>query len=624
MALPSALNRDDFLSGKLDAPDPVVRSAMAKVMNPQGLPPMTQKELDRLLNRQFYEEQQVKQGNAYQGRQLYEARQALASRPRFTADELLAANMPGTTPAPQEFQIRNIPGRGESTVVQGIPVRGGPATSGMQPLPTPQPGYGYIQGKEDYLGTTPSGMVRSSEPVVGDQFPQFSAAMQPSPQASVPKSLWDAVPATAAEAMRPTAMATPYGTPPSPQIATPPEAAMPRQTQAPRPSTLGTTLDQLTGYRPQPAPQPTSRQASPQITASNVFSFSPAAQGAAANERDFAYRIYQDQMAQADRNRTYARTLAEDQRKAAEERSKKDLAAARSSFAVGQPLPANIQLNTSQIYEAYIGGMEDRKRGLTTVRMDKDVNGKMVPVDVTTNPLTGERYEAQVQRPVLSAQEQADLEDKKIRMAQGAKEIEKVDTDLQFARKQAELANQITNAIAQGATTGLLAETAATFKSIGEALLDGEYGATTQKLYVQAVQGMSLNQVTNVMRGLGAMSDTDRVAAEKAFVSIRDPKMAVLYYAELSRLNYERAQARQELVDRLTDSGATSDKIRTEISKMKRAEPFLSEVAFKNLKLDRVVANQKSGGMTRLPSSPRGNVKPNNGVEGFIIVDEQP
>lgn len=39
----------------MDAPDPVVRSAMAKVMNPQGLPPMTQKELNRLLNRQYLE-----------------------------------------------------------------------------------------------------------------------------------------------------------------------------------------------------------------------------------------------------------------------------------------------------------------------------------------------------------------------------------------------------------------------------------------------------------------------------------------------------------------------------------------------------------------------------------------
>lgn len=44
----------------MDAPDPVVRSAMAKAMNPQGLPPMTQKELNRLLGRQYLEAQDQK------------------------------------------------------------------------------------------------------------------------------------------------------------------------------------------------------------------------------------------------------------------------------------------------------------------------------------------------------------------------------------------------------------------------------------------------------------------------------------------------------------------------------------------------------------------------------------
>ena len=597
----------------MDAPDPVVRSAMAKVMNPQGLPPMTQKELNRLLGRQYLEAQDQKTQANNASLQTQRVRQAISSGDMPPID---VRQYSGSMYAPQGSysEARTLaPTRVsaiERSADQLLKARFGqmapgqmsvaPYTSPSTPSqPAPQAGYGYIQGRDDYLGTTPSGMVRSAEPVLGDQFQQLSGAMQPSQQAGAPKSPWDALPPVQPALMQPTAVAQPAPT-------QTPTAPQPSTQQAPLPASLGRALDQLIGARPMSAPPAVTQQTPTEVTPSNIFSFSPVALNLANEQRELSRR------------------QAEDQRKMIEEKTKKDLAAARSSFAVGQPLPANIQLNTSQIYEAYIGGMEDRKRGLTTVRMDKDVNGKMVPVDVTTNPLTGERYEAQVQRPVLSAQEQADLEDKKIRMAQGAKEIEKVDTDLQFARKQAELANQITNAIAQGATTGLLAETASTFKSIGEALLDGEYGATNQKLYVQAVQGMSLNQVTNVMRGLGAMSDTDRVAAEKAFVSIRDPKMAVLYYAELSRLNYERAQARQELVDRLTDSGATSDKIRTELSKMKRAEPFLSEVAFKNLKLDRVVANQKSGGMTRLPSSPRGNVKPNNGVEGFIIVDEQP
>lgn len=64
MAIANALNRDPFLTGGvMDAPDPVVRSAMAKMLNPQGLPPMTQKELNRLLGRQYLEQENIRQSN---------------------------------------------------------------------------------------------------------------------------------------------------------------------------------------------------------------------------------------------------------------------------------------------------------------------------------------------------------------------------------------------------------------------------------------------------------------------------------------------------------------------------------------------------------------------------------
>lgn len=79
MAIPNALNRDPFLTGGvMDAPDPVVRSAMAKMMNPQGLPPMTQKELNRLLNRQYLEQENIRQSNTT-SQQTTAMRQAIAS-----------------------------------------------------------------------------------------------------------------------------------------------------------------------------------------------------------------------------------------------------------------------------------------------------------------------------------------------------------------------------------------------------------------------------------------------------------------------------------------------------------------------------------------------------------------
>lgn len=602
----------------MDAPDPVVRSAMAKVMNPQGLPPMTQKELNRLLGRQYLESQdrQTQANNA--SLQTMRVRQAIsagdipavdvrqyagsmyAAPGSYTAPRSIAERQQPMVRMPSEYAIRNIPGRGESTVVRGTEIKGGPPSSGMQALTVPESGYGYVQGQGDYLSTTPYGTMRGFAPALGATDVKYrTTELAPDQQERIARTAGEMLSSTEAAPILAPAAPMSVGAQPSAQPAIP-------QTPVARPGSLGPALDQLVGTRPVPTPQSFAQQAPTEVTPSNIFSFSPMALNLAAEQREFGRR------------------QAEDQRKALEEKTKKDIAAARASFAVGQPLPAGIQLSAPQIYEAYIGGMDDRKRGLTTVRMDKEVGGKMIPYEVTTNPLTGERYESQVQRPVLSVQEQADLENKKQMMALGVDDIKKVDLELQFARKQAELANQITNAIAQGVTTGPLAEVSAGFKSIGEALLDQEYGATAQKLYIQAVQGMSLNQITNVMRGLGAMSDEDRKAAQKAFVSVRDPKMAVLYYAELSRLNYERVLARQELIDQLTASGATSDKIRVELSKLKRNEPFLSEIAFKNLKLDRVVANQTSGGMTRLPASPRGNVKANTGVEGFIIIDEQP
>jgi hypothetical protein len=79
MATPNALNRDPFLTGGvMDAPDPVVRSAMAKMMNPQGLPPMTQKELNRLLTRQSLESENVRLSNTA-SQQTMAARQGIAS-----------------------------------------------------------------------------------------------------------------------------------------------------------------------------------------------------------------------------------------------------------------------------------------------------------------------------------------------------------------------------------------------------------------------------------------------------------------------------------------------------------------------------------------------------------------
>jgi hypothetical protein len=64
MAYDYVLNRDKGRTGGvIDAPDPVVRSAMSKLLNPQGSMPMTQKELSRLMNRQYLEQENARASN---------------------------------------------------------------------------------------------------------------------------------------------------------------------------------------------------------------------------------------------------------------------------------------------------------------------------------------------------------------------------------------------------------------------------------------------------------------------------------------------------------------------------------------------------------------------------------
>jgi hypothetical protein len=165
MAYDDFLNKDKGLrGGAMDAPDLQVRIAQAKIAaNAANL--LTRQEWRRLAERQRLEQESLPMAMTG-SEQATRARAAMTSGlPRFSQQELMQANMPGTVPAEQEFRVRNIPGRGESTVVQGVEIRGGPAKDS---LPVPEEGYGYIQTPTGYLSTTPYGMERGAQPVLAD------------------------------------------------------------------------------------------------------------------------------------------------------------------------------------------------------------------------------------------------------------------------------------------------------------------------------------------------------------------------------------------------------------------------------------------------------------------------
>jgi len=197
MAYDDYLNRDMFKGGVMDAPDQTVRIAQAKIAA-GAAHLLTSKEWQRIAQRQSLEQQSYKLASTPTLSEQTTAQRMAMNRglPRFTAQELMEANRPGAIPA--QSVIRNIPGRGESTTVGGVDVMGGPST--QTPLPVPEEGYGYAGGPGSYTSTTPYGMERGPEPVLGDTLataPEQTALVAPVASAPAPRTLEQLLPSLA-------------------------------------------------------------------------------------------------------------------------------------------------------------------------------------------------------------------------------------------------------------------------------------------------------------------------------------------------------------------------------------------------------------------------------------------
>ena len=557
MAIPPALNRDPFVgTGVMDAPDPVVRSAMAKLMNPQGLPPMTQKELDRLLNRQYLEGENVRQAMTT-SKQTMAAREAIASGQMPPVDVTSYAGSmfaaPGSytearpLPAPTTgFSAERSADRvlkalygemlpGQQVRVAGVPdeqmVTGAPQARGIEGTADAllkarfgemQPGQQVrIAGISDSMLTPaqPEGQQVQTVMPTGEQAPQYNMpfAGQPSMQPS---------------------------------------------TQPTRRPSLGPALDQLIPAQAMPQIPSLTPQTPSYMTVGQAFASTPQALERSMREQEY-------------------------RQKQAEALEKRNIGAAAGSFAMNQPLPPGLNLSPDKLNQAFIEGMRMREQGIVKTREDRTVDGKVVPYEITTNLLTGQKSESQIREPFLSAADQAKLESQKGFIGMGIENIKTLNADVKNAQAQAELADQLKYGIQQNATTGVFAEVSARVKNFAESVTDKDFGAAVQRLYVQAGKGLTALQVRNLMKGLGSMSNDDRKAAEAAFLDIKDPKQAVLYFAELASLNYDRLLSQQNRVNEMRMSGATADMIDMELQNMKRNEPFLSQIARKNVGLDK-------------------------------------
>ena len=537
MAIPPALNRDPFVgTGVMDAPDPVVRSAMAKLMNPQGLPPMTQKEFDRLLNRQYLEGENVRQAMTT-SKQTMAAREAIASGQMAPIDVTSYAGSMFAAPG---------------------------SYTEARPLPTPTTGFSAERSADRVLKALYGEMLPGQQVrVAGVPDEQMVTG---APQARGIEGTADALlkarfgemqPGQQVQTVMPTEEQAPqYNMPFAGQPSMQPSMQPTR-----RPS-LGPALDQLIPAQAMPQIPSLAPQAPSYMTVGQAFASTPQALERSMREQEY-------------------------RQKQAEALEKRNIGAAASSFAMNQPLPPGLNLSPDKLNQAFIEGMRMREQGIVKTREDRTVDGKVVPYEVTTNLLTGQKSESQIREPFLSAADQAKLESQKVFINLGAENIKALNADVKNAQAQAELADQLKYGIQQGATTGVFAEVSATVKNFAESVTDKEFGAAVQRLYVQGVKGMTALQVRSLMRGLGSMSNDDRKAAEAAFINIKDPKQAVLYFAELASLNYDRLLRQQNRVNEMRRSGATADMIDMELQDMKNNEPFLSKIAMKNVGLDK-------------------------------------
>lgn len=281
---------------------------------------------------------------------------------------------------------------------------------------------------------------------------------------------------------------------------------------------------------------------------------------------------------------------------------KQRIADAARSVAVGKAMPSN--LTPEEQNEAFISAATMREKGQMTYRTD--ING--VPTQVTKNLLTGEETTSQVRQPYMSVEDTLKLKSKEKLIDIGAEAVKAVQTEVDSASAQSDLAEQINDAMERGATTGPFAEASSSVKNLAESVFGGDYGATVQKLYVQGGKGLTSVQRRAIAKGLGTMSDDDRKDFDKGLMSINDPKQAVKYYVEVARLNKERADARQAFISQLLENGATLDVVQSELSKLKKQEPFISSVARQRVFGGQSAAAPVTTAAPQAPATVGGNI----------------
>ena len=270
-------------------------------------------------------------------------------------------------------------------------------------------------------------------------------------------------------------------------------------------------------------------------------------------------------------------------KKAIAEREQRIKAAGRN-IAFGQPV--QVQLTEDELNEATVFGADLLEKGQMTERVDELVNGKVVPTQVTTNLITRKVSKSAIREPFQSPEDIAKGESKKEYIKAGAETLKKLDSDLEQARTQTEFANQLSDAIESGATTGAFASVSGGVKNLLESILGGDYGASTQRLFEKGAKGLTMTQIRAMWKGLGTMSDTDLKEGIKTYGLINDPKKALQYYIESAKVNKDRLEERKKLSKELIRGGATQDEVVAKLDDLILSERPISEIVKEQLGLN--------------------------------------
>ena len=305
---------------------------------------------------------------------------------------------------------------------------------------------------------------------------------------------------------------------------------------------------------------------------------------AAKSFMDFAPTLLNAGVKMLDTQSDSASKTAEINAKKAIAEKEQRIKAAGRNIAFGQPV--QVQLTEDELNEATVFGADLLEKGQMTERVDELVNGKVVPTQVTTNLITRKVSKSAIREPFQSPEDIAKGESKKEYIKAGAETLKKLDSDLEQARTQTEFANQLSDAIESGATTGAFASVSGGVKNLLESILGGDYGASTQRLFEKGAKGLTMTQIRAMWKGLGTMSDTDLKEGIKTYGLINDPKKALQYYIESAKVNKDRLEERKKLSKELIRGGATQDEVVAKLDDLILSERPISEIVKEQLGLN--------------------------------------